>query len=151
MFTLYYFYFMIWTYTLEELKLFARELLLHLPNHGVVAFYGPMGVGKTTLICELCKLKGVKDTISSPTFSLINDYLNSNDSGSSHIYHMDMYRIKDAVEAVQAGVEDCLFSGFLCLVEWPERIEELLPDKTNRVFLSLESSGKRICKLEKPS
>lgn len=141
---------MIWTYTLEELELISRELLVHLPNHGIVAFYGPMGAGKTTLISQLCKLKGVTDTISSPTFSLINDYMHSNDSGSTHIFHMDMYRIKDAVEAIQAGVEDCLYSGSLCLIEWPERIEDLLPEDTCRVFLSLESTGQRTCKLEKP-
>ena len=140
---------MIWTYTLEDLEHFSRELLEHLPNQGTVAFYGPMGVGKTTLISQLCKLMGVSDTISSPTFSLINDYMYSTTISDSHIYHMDMYRIKDETEAIQAGVEDCLYSGSLCLIEWPERIEDLLPEDTCRVFLSQEPAGQRICKLRK--
>lgn len=139
------------TYALEELGQVASELKTLLPAHGVVAFYGPMGVGKTTLISELCKSIGVEDTVSSPTFSLINDYLVQHHSQRAHIYHMDMYRIKDAEEAIRAGVEDCLYSGSLCLVEWPDNIEELLPPATIRIYLSLESKGLRTCKAEFPS
>ncbi|RXK81872.1 tRNA (adenosine(37)-N6)-threonylcarbamoyltransferase complex ATPase subunit type 1 TsaE [Filimonas effusa] len=105
-------------------------------QYSVWAFHGELGAGKTTFIHALCSLLNVKDTVSSPTFALINEYRSAN-RGS--IYHMDWYRLKDEEEAIQAGIEDCLYSGSLCLVEWPEKAAGLLPDDTVHIYL--ETTG----------
>ncbi|MFT3904472.1 MAG: tRNA (adenosine(37)-N6)-threonylcarbamoyltransferase complex ATPase subunit type 1 TsaE [Niabella sp.] len=114
----------------------------------VVALHGQMGAGKTTLVCALGQFLHFNDTVSSPTFSIINEY-NFEESGHSAImYHIDLYRLKDAAEAVTAGVEDCLYSGEYCMVEWPERAPNLFPDDTLHVYLSLTDDGKRRIKIE---
>ena len=89
------------------------------------AFYGEMGVGKTTLIKEICHIKGVRDLISSPTFSLVNEYRTA---GDETILHVDFYRIKSLEEVYDIGYEDYFYSGHLCLIEWPEKIAELLKE-----------------------
>lgn len=96
----------------------------------VIAFYGSMGAGKTTLIKDLCHRMGVTDEVNSPTFAIVNEYVT--DEGES-VFHFDFYRIKKLEEAYDIGYENYFFSGFLCLIEWPELIEPLLPDRYLRV------------------
>ncbi len=120
-------------FKLTNIRDAARELLLLLQKHPVMALHGEMGAGKTTLVNAVCEEMGVKGNISSPTFSIINQYTtNNNDT----IYHIDLYRLKDEAEAINAGVEDCLFSGSPCLVEWPERAAGIFPGDTLHVFLT---------------
>ena len=97
----------------------------------VIAFFGPMGSGKTTFIHALCEVKQVSSTISSPTFSIINEYL----SPGGTMFHIDLYRLKDEDEAIRAGVEDCFYSGNICLVEWPEKAPGILPADTQNVYI----------------
>ena len=118
-------------FTLEQIESAANELLDVFEHRKVFAFHGHMGAGKTTFITVLCRLKGVTGTVSSPTFSIINQY----DASGKTVYHMDLYRLKDNEEAIQAGVEDVLYSGETCFVEWPERAPEIFPDGTVHVFI----------------
>jgi tRNA threonylcarbamoyladenosine biosynthesis protein TsaE len=104
-------------------------------NAAVIAFHGEMGAGKTTFIHALCELKQVKDTVGSPTFSIINEYNYTEDGVEKKIFHIDLYRLKDEEEALRAGVEDCLYSGHTCLLEWPEKAPGLLPDHTLHIHL----------------
>lgn len=103
----------------------AAELIKHFPDQRVFAFYGKMGVGKTTFIKALCKKLGTSDDVTSPSFAIINEYINH--SGQP-IYHFDFYRIKDIEEAFDLGYEDYFYSGNYCLIEWPEKVEALLPE-----------------------
>ena len=121
-------------FTLENIQLIAAELWQELQQYKVWAFDAAMGGGKTTFVHALCDKLEVKDAVSSPTFSIINQYQTK--SGMT-IYHLDLYRIKDEEEAIQAGVEDVLFSGELCLVEWPEKIPGLIPD--DAVYIKIET------------
>jgi tRNA threonylcarbamoyladenosine biosynthesis protein TsaE len=121
-------------YTLDVIKPVAAALWKEARKHKVWAFHAAMGTGKTTLIHALCEVLGVKDAVSSPTFAIINEYVSS-EAGT--IYHMDWYRLKDEEEAVQAGVEDALYSGGLCLVEWPEKAAGLLPADTLHIHIEL--------------
>ena len=111
------------TFTLGELKQAAAKIFELSNDKKVWAVHGEMGAGKTTFIHALCQLLGVTSAIGSPTYSIINEYK----SNVGIIYHMDWYRLKDEEEALQAGVEECIFSGNLCLIEWPERAIALLP------------------------
>ena len=111
----------------EILPEVASQLLFELEKWKVIALHGDMGAGKTTLVAALCQALGSDDLTGSPTFSIINQYQTK--SGKT-IYHMDWYRLKDEEEAVAAGVEDALYSGNICLVEWPDRAPALLPDDT---------------------
>lgn len=121
-------------YTLNNIEQAAESLLksIHLP--AVIAFYGQMGSGKTTLIKNICKLLKVKDVISSPTFSIINQYYTENGEA---LYHADWYRLKDENEAINAGVEDALYSGNTCFIEWPEKADQLLPEKTIHIKIEV--------------
>ena len=105
----------------------------------VFAFGGKMGVGKTTFIHALCEAKKVKDVVSSPTFSLINEY--SYPGGT--IYHLDLYRLKDEEEAIRAGIEDCLYSDDICLVEWPERASGIFPPGTLHLLIETVDKTRR--------
>lgn len=125
---------------LEELPVGASALLKALGDRKVVAFDAPMGAGKTTLIGEMCRQLGVDDDTSSPTFAIVNDY---QPSAGGHVYHFDCYRIEDPREAEDMGIEDYFYSGSLCLIEWPDRIEEFLPDDTVRVSISIDPDGTR--------
>ena len=100
----------------------------------VIAFYGPMGAGKTTLIKDLCHRMGVTDEVNSPTFAIVNEYVTT--AGES-VYHFDFYRIKKLEEAYDIGYENYFYSGNLCLIEWPELIEPLLPEKYVRVDIAM--------------
>lgn len=133
------------TFSLDEIDRVAEAFWREVRPASVFAFHGDLGAGKTTLIKALCRAKGVQDVVSSPTFSLINEYVFPGDGEQQHIlYHLDLYRIKDEEEAVQAGIEDCLFSGAICLVEWPEKIPDLLPEDTLHVNITAVASGRKL-------
>jgi tRNA threonylcarbamoyladenosine biosynthesis protein TsaE len=118
----------------------ARALLARFADERVFAFYGAMGAGKTTLIKAICRELGTADSITSPTFALINEYTTAN---QSVIYHFDFYRIKKIEEAFDLGYEDYLYSGNYCLIEWPEMIEPLLPDGIVEVRIQEQKNGVR--------
>ena len=116
----------------------VSDYLLSLRDEAdVVAFYGPMGAGKTTLIKDLCHRMGVTDEVNSPTFAIVNEYIT--EEGES-VYHFDFYRIKKLEEAYDIGYENYFYSGNLCLIEWPELIEPLLPERYLRVDIRLGAS-----------
>ena len=126
-------------FTLNNISRAAGEFWQWVKDRKVIAFYGAMGAGKTTFIHALCDAKGVSSTVNSPTFSLINQY----EFPGGHIFHIDLYRLKDEEEAIRAGVEDCLYSGEICLVEWPERAEGILPDDVLKVKITAKDSQTR--------
>lgn len=109
-------------------------------NHRVFAFYGSMGAGKTTFIKAVCEEMGVEDVITSPTFAIVNEYTTAQEAT---IYHFDFYRIKKIEEVYDMGYEDYFYSGALCFIEWPELIEELLPDDAVRVTITAQQDGTR--------
>jgi tRNA threonylcarbamoyladenosine biosynthesis protein TsaE len=124
----------------------VSDYLISLRNEAdVIAFYGPMGAGKTTLIKDLCHRMGVTDEVNSPTFAIVNEYVT--EDGES-VYHFDFYRIKKLEEAYDIGYENYFFSGNLCLIEWPELIEPLLPERYLRVDIRLGATDdERIIKI----
>ena len=126
---------------LGQIKKAAREFVGQLGEHTVFAFYGKMGAGKTTFIKSICEELGVKDVITSPTFGIVNEYTAQPDGQT--IYHFDFYRIKKLEEVYDMGYEDYFYSGSLCFIEWPELIEELLPDDAVRVNIAEEPDGCR--------
>lgn len=126
-------------YRLDEIEKAADAVLKSMRDRQVVAFEGELGAGKTTLIQSMCRKLGVTGTMSSPTFSIINEYR----GGDGTIYHIDLYRCNSAEEAVRAGVEECIYSGDLCLVEWPSRAEAIFPDDAVQVTISQESEDAR--------
>jgi tRNA threonylcarbamoyladenosine biosynthesis protein TsaE len=134
-----------WTFTLREIEETARAFWKSFPDKKIYAFQGNMGAGKTSFIRSLCGVKNVKDTVTSPTFSIINEY--SYPKGI--IYHLDLYRLKDEEEAIKAGVEDCLNSGEICLVEWPDRAPGIFPDTT--LVILLESLDEKTRKIRVPA
>lgn len=134
------------TQQLEDLPRIAQEILALKGNEQIFAFSGEMGAGKTTLISAICNALKVQDAISSPTYSLVNEYLREN---GEKVYHFDFYRIDSEEEAMDMGVEDYFESGALCLVEWPEKIENLLPENYIHVKISLQKT-ERIFNLELP-
>lgn len=130
-------------YSLNEVSQVAQEIL-ELAAHKIILFYGDMGVGKTTLIKEMCSKMGVEDITHSPTFSIVNEYL----SKSETIYHFDFYRLKNEEEAYDIGVEDYLYSDAWCFIEWPENIKNLLPLESTEVHISLLENGMRAIQLK---
>ncbi len=128
--------------SLEALPAIAQQFIEEvLPWGDVFAFYAPMGTGKTTFIKTLCEALGVEDVINSPTFSIINEY-RAEPSGEL-IYHFDCYRLERLSDALNLGVEDYLQSGVLCLIEWPEVLEDILPADTVRIILTEQEDGSR--------
>ena len=125
----------------DDLPRAARVFLQHIGPHSVIAFYGSMGAGKTTFITALCRCLGVRaDAVSSPTFAIINEYRTA---AGEPVFHFDFYRISKLEEALDIGLYDYLDSGALCLMEWPENIEELLPEETLRVSITVNADGSR--------
>ena len=114
----------------------------------VFAFKGDLGTGKTTFIHALCDVKGVKDVVGSPTFSIINEYVFDENGQIKKIYHIDLYRLKDEQEAMQAGVEDCLYSEHICFVEWPEKAPHILPDDTMHAYIRIVDQQTRQISLQ---
>jgi tRNA threonylcarbamoyladenosine biosynthesis protein TsaE len=131
---------------LSGLKKAAREFAEQMGKHKVFAFHGDMGAGKTTFIKALCNDLGVSENITSPTFALVNEYLLPE---GSFIYHFDCYRLKNINEAYDIGAEEYFASGQLCFIEWPEKIEALLPDDTVWVSISIQNN-RRILELTFP-
>ena len=132
-----------WNFYLEEIDATAANLVQYLQTaeRRVIALHGNMGAGKTTLTAAILKVLGGTDTVGSPTFSIINQYM---DGQGRPFFHMDWYRLRDEEEALNAGVEDPLYSGAWCLVEWPEKARALLPEHTIHLYLRAEENGKRI-------
>ena len=148
---------------IDHIREAAREFIEHIGEHRVFAFYGKMGAGKTTFVKAICEELGVDDVITSPTFAIINEYTatpptaaaNSSFSlrecgvanftlhSSLQIYHFDFYRIKKLEEVYDMGYEDYFYSGALCFIEWPELIEEILPDDAVRVSIAEQEDGSR--------
>jgi len=127
------------TFSLEQIDEVASQLLAANPNK-VILFHGEMGVGKTTLIKALAKTLGVKDATSSPTFSLVNEYQTSE---NRLLYHFDVYRLKNESEAYDMGIEDYLYSGNWCFIEWAEKIPNLIPEQHSVIEIKLTAEGKR--------
>lgn len=121
------------------------EKLIEQFHHKVVLFYGEMGVGKTTLIKQLCKKLGVIESTSSPTFSIVNEY-KTNDNKT--IYHFDFYRIKDESEVLDFGYEEYLYSNNYCFIEWPEKIPNMLPENVVKVYINIDNQNNRIIRVE---
>ena len=131
---------------LQDLERAAREFLQLLGGRTLVAFYAPMGAGKTTFTTAVCKELGVEeDAIASPTFAIVNEYRGK---GGRSIFHFDFYRIDNPAEALDIGLYDYLDSGELCLMEWPENVEGLLPEETLRVHISVQPEGSRLLSWE---
>ena len=127
--------------TLDDLGQAAKAFLEEIGDNRLVAFYAPMGAGKTTFTTALCKVLGVEeDAISSPTFAIVNEYRTGT---GEPLYHFDFYRIERLEEALDIGLYDYLDSGSLCLMEWPENIEDLLPEETLKVHIRVNPDGSR--------
>ena len=132
--------------SLSEIDSAAREFLALTAAHRLIAFYAPMGAGKTTFTTAICRSLGVReDAVSSPTFAIVNEYKTA--QGES-VFHFDFYRIEKASEALDIGLYDYLDSGCLCLMEWPENIEDLLPEETLKVSIDVLDDGSRLLRWE---
>ena len=132
------------TFSIAQLEDVSQQILNQTPNK-VILFNGEMGVGKTTLIKQLCKTLGVKDATSSPTFSLVNEYQTNN---NQTVYHFDFYRLNKETEALDMGVDDYLYSGNWCFIEWSEKIESLIPDQHTVITIELLPNGERLLELK---
>jgi tRNA threonylcarbamoyladenosine biosynthesis protein TsaE len=126
-------------FTLDELELVAQKVIDQQPSK-VILFHGEMGVGKTTLIKQLCKTLGVSSATSSPTFSLVNEYETID---NQVVYHFDFYRLKNETEALDMGADDYFYSGNWCFIEWAEKIPSLIPDEHAVITIELVENGKR--------
>ena len=127
--------------SLDKIHEAAKEFIAGMDDRTVFAFYGPMGAGKTTFIKAICEELGVEDVFNSPTFAIINEY--RSDTTGELIYHFDFYRINKLSEAEDIGTEDYFYSGALCFIEWPEKIDELLPGDVVDVTISENPDGSR--------
>ncbi len=127
--------------SLDTIHEAAKEFIKGMGDGKVFAFYGKMGAGKTTFIKALCEVLGVKDVITSPTFAIINEYTDGN---NNPIYHFDFYRIKKLEEVYDMGYEDYFYSGNLCLLEWPELVEDVLPENVIKVTIEEQPDGSRL-------
>jgi tRNA threonylcarbamoyladenosine biosynthesis protein TsaE len=126
---------------ISGLPAITKKLLAGFPDKKTFAFYGQMGAGKTTFIKALCEALGVKNTVSSPTFSIVNEYLSEK---GEKIFHFDFYRINSEAEAYDMGYEDYFYSNAYCFIEWPERIAELLPPDFVRVNITVKDEIRTI-------
>jgi len=131
----------------DDLSEIARDILSKAGDFRLFAFYGDMGAGKTTFILMFIKLLGVVDDGSSPTFSIVNEY---RDRENRPVYHFDFYRIESVDEVYDLGYEDYFYNNAYCFMEWPEKIQEILPEETVNIYLNVEESVRKI-KLELPS
>lgn len=125
--------------SVDELSATAQSLLSFAGSKKIFLFYGCMGAGKTTFIKEFCVQLGVKEAVTSPTFSIVNEYVGS----STNVYHFDFYRLKNQEEALDMGYEEYFYSGNYCLIEWPEKIPDLLPLNYIKVSIEVDDSQAR--------
>ena len=134
---------------LDNIREAARQFIENIGDHRVFAFYGKMGAGKTTFIKAICEELGVEDVITSPTFAIVNEYTSHASLLTPHdsIFHFDFYRIKKLEEVYDMGFEDYSYSGSLCFIEWPELIEEVLPEDAVKVTIEENADGTRSVKL----
>ncbi len=134
--------------SIETIRTAAREFINNLGEHRVFAFYGKMGAGKTTFIKAICEELGVEDVITSPTFAIVNEYSISQpiEGIDNSLFHFDFYRIKKLEEVYDMGYEEYFYSGSLCFIEWPELIEEVLPEDAVRVTIEENADGSRSVK-----
>ena len=132
--------------SLDQIHEAARRFVEAMGDNTVFAFYGKMGAGKTTFIKAVCEELGVSDVITSPTFAIVNEY--RSEIAGELIYHFDFYRINDIREAYDFGYEEYFFSGDLCLVEWPEKIEQLLPENVMTVRITVDSDTARTFEID---
>ena len=124
----------------SDLDRAAAEFLEKIGDSTLVAFFAPMGAGKTTFTTAICKALGVTDPVGSPTFAIVNEYLRED---GDYMYHFDFYRLNKLSEAVEIGLDDYLYSGCLCIMEWPENVEELLPDDTLKIYFTINPDNSR--------
>jgi len=130
---------------LSDLPQVAQQLLEFSKGEKIFIFDGDMGAGKTTFIKSFCRVLGVKDVVSSPTYSIVNEY----ESANGPVYHFDFYRIKDIQEAYDLGYEEYFYGGGICLIEWPERVAELLPEHLIKVEISIIDENRRVFNLSR--
>jgi len=135
--------------SLEEIGIAAQEFVEFISSSplqsNIFAFYGQMGAGKTTFIKALCKTLGVSDDVNSPTFTIVNEYKSAK---GFPIYHFDFYRINKIAEAYDIGIDEYFSADGLCLIEWPEKIKEILPDECFKVFIYADEKGNRTIEIE---
>ena len=124
-------------FTLSQVHQTAIQFWMVFATAKIFAFHGAIASGKTTFIHALCDVKKVKDVVGSPTFSIINEYAYSEKETEKKIFHIDLYRLKDEQEAIRAGVEDCLYSGHVCMVEWPEKAPSVFPADTVHFYIEV--------------
>ena len=132
-------------FSLDKIDTAARTFLNAIGERKVIALHGQMGAGKTTFVHAVCDALGVRDAVSSPTFSIINEYTTE---ANSPLFHIDLYRLKNEGETIEAGVEDCLYSGNLCFIEWPEIAPGILPDDTVHCYLSVKGNNERMLQIK---
>ena len=125
--------------SLSQLSAVASEIISVASNSRIFLFYGDMGAGKTTLIKSLCKSLGTAEPVTSPTFSIVNEYIGTN----NRIYHFDFYRLKNETEALDMGYEEYFYSDAYCFIEWPEKIPNLLPEHYNKVEITVRANNWR--------
>jgi len=132
-------------HSIEELDLVAKQLIKYAGDCKTLLFYGEIGAGKTTLIQQFCNYFDVSQKVTSPTFSLVNEYTfkDKKDQSEQLIYHLDLYRLKNIDEAIDIGIEDYLYDKYYCLVEWPEIIEPLLPEAVVKIKIELLDNSSR--------
>lgn len=131
-------------YSLSDIKSIAKQLVMGFNTPKTILFYGEMGVGKTTLIKEIALILGVTEATTSPTFSLVNEYKGKTDK----VFHFDFYRIEDEMEVYDIGIEDYFYQNAWCLVEWPEKIPNLIPEDAITVELTKDQNGDRILEIK---
>lgn len=131
-------------HTIDEIGEAASKFIDEMGENTVFAFYGKMGAGKTTFIKAVCEQLGVEDVINSPTFAIVNEYL---DGKGNPIYHFDFYRIKREQEVLDIGYEDYVYSGNICFMEWPELIEDFLPEDVVKVVIEEDADGGRVIRI----
>ena len=132
------------SFSLETINEAAQTFLNITAGKKVIALHGEMGAGKTTFVHAVCDILQVKNSVSSPTFSIINEYTSAE---GKTIYHLDLYRLKDEQEALNAGVEDCFYSGNLCMVEWPEITPALFPEDAVHCYIKVTGDNERILQI----
>jgi len=131
--------------SISELPSAASAIIKYSANYKIFLFYGDMGAGKTTLIKSLCQYLGTTEPVTSPTFSIVNEYIGA----GNKIYHFDFYRLKDQTEALDMGYEEYLYSDAYCFVEWPEKIPDLLPQHYINIQIKVHDDNSRQINIEK--